>query len=662
MTMPTLPPTPEPVSRYAPAPSPQHASPRSLENLFLNICLYIGSLLVIAAASLLVHSVATAPLQILLLLVLTALLCAAGLATYQWVPKLRLASYSFTATSLALIPLCGVAIYRLVWPYSGSLLWLLVSLIGTLTVVGALALMPVRIMSYLALAYLVSDVLAVSKTLQVGLIWYFVSLIVLTTLFTLLLRSFASDKTSRAVSGLMEGSRVFVPATVLAAVMIPALEHWEVAIIAALATAHACAFLNQLPTWFYYLQARIYSLLAVLMLSPWLAESPLTRAYVLLPAALVLLSTSLALLAVRLPQLPWRTDLDSAITAALAQPFLAYTFYAVTRAEGLSVAFFDRSALVGSETQITDLAAPAALIPLALLNCAVLANFAHRFKSAHLIPSVSLALCALSFFVLPSLPSAALALSLGLLCLWLQRAQTGVTCISPSQVRWAQALTLIGTGTTVLGLGLVPGSPRYLALVLLGAGMAASHLIAELSLRKTHSQPAQLPQVSISQSIIMGALYLSALLIMLVFSALKDSAMFGDAGASNPSTWALALGLGLLLALTLSAGLLTLERATAPQSELQRNNAVPLHPRIAPGSSPPTNCRTSCARPRPLPSGRPIYRLELLTPGFYSRTPGLCTGHCSPTATHRSGRAQGAGAHSGALPYLLGHRCPAHPH
>lgn len=88
----------------------------SSENILLNIGLYLGSLLIISAAGLLATSLATAPQQAFLLSALAALFYTAGLGTFRWVPKLRLASYAFTGTALALIPLCGFAFYTLIWP------------------------------------------------------------------------------------------------------------------------------------------------------------------------------------------------------------------------------------------------------------------------------------------------------------------------------------------------------------------------------------------------------------------------------------------------------------------------------------------------------------------------------------------------------------------
>ena len=80
----------------------------------------------------------------------------AGLLTYRFVERLRIASYSFAATGLAFIPLTGVATYVLnIWA-EGRYVWLLTSLVGTAAIVGACALMRNRVMAYLLISFIVS--------------------------------------------------------------------------------------------------------------------------------------------------------------------------------------------------------------------------------------------------------------------------------------------------------------------------------------------------------------------------------------------------------------------------------------------------------------------------------------------------------------------------
>ena len=102
------------------------------EDIFLNIVLYIGSLLLIGAAGLFVTSVTsskdeTAIVRVVALGLGAVLFYSAGLLTYRFVERLRIASYSFAATGLAFIPLTGIAVYVLeIWT-EGRYIWFLTS-------------------------------------------------------------------------------------------------------------------------------------------------------------------------------------------------------------------------------------------------------------------------------------------------------------------------------------------------------------------------------------------------------------------------------------------------------------------------------------------------------------------------------------------------------
>ena len=157
-----------PPSLSGPYPQPPAQRRRVNEDIFLNIVLYIGSLLLIGAAGLFVTSVTssqdeTAIFRVLAMALGAVVFYGAGLLTYRFVERLRIASYSFAATGLAFIPLTGVAAYVLkIWA-EGRYVWLLTSLVGTAAIVGACALMRNRVMAYLLISFIVSDSLAATK-------------------------------------------------------------------------------------------------------------------------------------------------------------------------------------------------------------------------------------------------------------------------------------------------------------------------------------------------------------------------------------------------------------------------------------------------------------------------------------------------------------------
>ena len=197
---------------------PQPPAQRRLvnEDIFLNIVLYIGSLLLIGAAGLFVTSVTssqdeTAIFRVLAMALGAVVFYGAGLLTYRFVERLRIASYSFAATGLAFIPLTGVATYVLnIWT-EGRYVWLLTSLIGTAAIVGACALMHNRVMAYLLISFIVSDSLAATKVAALPFVWYFVSLTAVATVLGLVLH-FAPNAAPKGIrEGLVDASRIFVP-------------------------------------------------------------------------------------------------------------------------------------------------------------------------------------------------------------------------------------------------------------------------------------------------------------------------------------------------------------------------------------------------------------------------------------------------------------------
>lgn len=240
------------------------------EDIFLNIVLYIGSLLLIGAAGLFVTSVTssqdeTAIFRVLAMALGAVIFYGAGLLTYRFVERLRIASYSFTATGLAFIPLTGVAIYVLkIWT-EGRYIWLLTSLIGTAAIVGACALMRNRVMAYLLISFIVSDSLAATKVAALPFVWYFVSLTAVATVLGLILH-FAPNAAPRGIrEGLVDSSRIFVPATAIAIFFFTNdLSYTDAGIAFAVMSVHAILFTWLNGTADYYAQARIYPIASIL--------------------------------------------------------------------------------------------------------------------------------------------------------------------------------------------------------------------------------------------------------------------------------------------------------------------------------------------------------------------------------------------------------------
>ncbi|WP_421083214.1 hypothetical protein [Rothia nasimurium] len=455
------PPHPHPSYRPLPQPPqtavgthpPAAGSHRELENFFLNIALYLGSLFIVAASSLMIYTLAPRPFQVTLLGVLVLLFCATGASTYQWVPQLRLASYTFAGTGLALIPLFGLALYHSYWPYSGASLWLLISAVGTLAVIGALALMQARVMSYLAIAFIVSDVLAFNRTLQTGLLWYFVGLILLATLISIFSRALGSSLPLAVTQGFNDSSRIFVPITVLVSLLMPSLAQWEVALIAVLASSYALAHLKLQPLWLYYLQARIYPLLALLYLSFWVTSHTGTSTYAFLPATLFLLASAVFLQQSTVFLLPWPRHLDALATWAFAQVGLVAS--SITLMQQTSAL----PSLFGGIWRFTQ--AETLLAALILLSLATLGIILREAPTSPYLPYLALTLGGLSYLLYPPMAQLSALLGLSGLILWVKPA-------SNRQNQFLAAL-FVGAAPLTVVLGLVADENNILALVLYGA-------------------------------------------------------------------------------------------------------------------------------------------------------------------------------------------------
>lgn len=283
----------EPPQRTAQDRAPKRSY--DLENFMLNIVLFIAALLLIGAAALFINSVAPASIRVGALGLGSLLLYTAGLILYRFVSRLRLASYTFTGTGIALIPLTGVAAYTLLWP-SGSAVWLLTSLIGTVAVIVACFIMPHRFMGYLVIAFLASDMLSLNQLMALGIFWYFVSLMVLATALSLILRFTPLDKIpGRVLHGLLDASRIFVPITALVApFFMDRLTELELSLIFLLATFYVVALFTRPLPMDLYLQVRIYPVISALYLG--LSAPEYRLSYSLLLSGIALLCSLLVIM------------------------------------------------------------------------------------------------------------------------------------------------------------------------------------------------------------------------------------------------------------------------------------------------------------------------------------------------------------------------------
>ena len=243
---------------------------RRAEDLFLNVLLYLGSLLLIGSAALFITSITSQDRTSIILRVAglglgSTLFYSAGLITYKTVLRLRIASYSFTATGLALLPLTGIAAYVLGLWDNGSMIWLLTSVVGTAAIILACSFMRNRVMAYVLISFFVSDALAATNVAALPFVWYFVALTVLAMILGLLLHLNPRLAPTGLREGFLESSRVFVPVTAIVVLFfIPQMSAFDMGIVFSVMSAHAIVFTALERKLDYYVQARVYPIVALI--------------------------------------------------------------------------------------------------------------------------------------------------------------------------------------------------------------------------------------------------------------------------------------------------------------------------------------------------------------------------------------------------------------
>ncbi|MBF4993892.1 hypothetical protein ITX31_07170 [Arthrobacter gandavensis] len=189
---------------------------RDLRNI--NITLYSGSLLLVAAAALFIGISIPEQARFAGVAVLAALFYASGLAIHSRKQALRPAAVAFTGTGLALIPVVGLAFYNLILA-EPVLAWLLTSVVGTAAFAYAAARLNSRVVSYLALTFLLSTALASGAALRSGIVWYFICTVLLATLISLAAIRKPGWLRNVYLEAFVTSHRFLVPATAAAAVL-----------------------------------------------------------------------------------------------------------------------------------------------------------------------------------------------------------------------------------------------------------------------------------------------------------------------------------------------------------------------------------------------------------------------------------------------------------
>ncbi|KAD4060331.1 hypothetical protein GD627_04610 [Arthrobacter yangruifuii] len=190
---------------------------RDLRNI--NITLYSASLLLVAAAALFIGLAIPAEARFFGVVAVTALFYVSGLVIHSRSKRLQPAAVAFTGTGLALIPVVGLALFNFVLP-NGPAAWLVTSLVGTAAFAYAAARIESRVVTYLALTFLLSSGLASGAALRWGIVWYFLFTVILATLISLAAIKRPGWLNNLYVDAFVRSHRYLVPATAIACVQI----------------------------------------------------------------------------------------------------------------------------------------------------------------------------------------------------------------------------------------------------------------------------------------------------------------------------------------------------------------------------------------------------------------------------------------------------------
>ena len=150
------------------------AEQRTLRNL--NILLYVGSFLIVAAAALFVTFIMPAIVKLVGLMFVTAAFYLSGLLLHTHSVRLKPAALAFVGTGLAMIPFIGFALASL-GGLSGASAWFITSLVGLVAYFVAAIRLQSEFISYITMAFVLSLSLSAISTLSLSIVWYFIVVI-----------------------------------------------------------------------------------------------------------------------------------------------------------------------------------------------------------------------------------------------------------------------------------------------------------------------------------------------------------------------------------------------------------------------------------------------------------------------------------------------------
>lgn len=249
-------------------------SKRDLQNI--NTALYVASFLLVAAAAMFVGTALPEGVRFIGVWFITVLFYVAGLFLHKNYKKLRPAAVAFVGTGLAILPFTGIAMYNFVLP-EASICWFITSLIGLIAFVFAAVRLKSQVVSYFAIAFMISAVTSSVATVGAGLVWYFVVLIVFGSLMTFISMIKPSWVPGYFAKPIQKTDQWIVPLTLIASIFTGSAlslnDYWVITIVSTIYYIAVAMTTSRLIRDIAILFARILASISVLLIAFDVAKS-----------------------------------------------------------------------------------------------------------------------------------------------------------------------------------------------------------------------------------------------------------------------------------------------------------------------------------------------------------------------------------------------------
>lgn len=186
---------------------------RHLQNI--NAALYMACFLLVIAAALFMGESLPEHIRFLGVWFVTISFYVSGLIIYRKSPRLKAAATAFIGTGLALLPFTGFALNYFVL-HDPATSWFITSFVGLIGYIFAAAYLRSQTIVYFVIAFMVSLSTSSVASLDLALIWYFVALIMLGSILTLLANLKPKMLPSYFAEPIEKSNSLIVPLTIVA--------------------------------------------------------------------------------------------------------------------------------------------------------------------------------------------------------------------------------------------------------------------------------------------------------------------------------------------------------------------------------------------------------------------------------------------------------------